>query len=208
MERENHGNGNKVLLTVIGAATLLTALVGATFAYFSATASSEEQTVTTATSNISVSIPEDNTIENLRPTTFDTDSPVEKAGEVVKIPVTVQGKSTASGSYTLSLNEPEITLSAGTTHDGALAQNDQSDVSDIKWAVYDSDGKLVKTDSFTGTTQTTEIKTNSYAAGDGATNNIDDSYYVYVWIDNKNYDQNKLQDLTFEVGFAVTVRSN
>lgn len=36
MEREN-GNGNTVLLTVIGVATLLVALVGATFAYFSAT---------------------------------------------------------------------------------------------------------------------------------------------------------------------------
>ena len=36
MERENN-NGNTVLLTVIGVATLLVALVGATFAYFTAT---------------------------------------------------------------------------------------------------------------------------------------------------------------------------
>lgn len=41
MERENNGNGNTVLLTVIGVATLLVALVGATFAYFSATLSNE-----------------------------------------------------------------------------------------------------------------------------------------------------------------------
>lgn len=37
MNDEKKGNGNTVLLTVIGVATLLVALVGATFAYFSAT---------------------------------------------------------------------------------------------------------------------------------------------------------------------------
>lgn len=36
MDDERKGNGNTVLLTVIGVATLLVALVGATFAYFSA----------------------------------------------------------------------------------------------------------------------------------------------------------------------------
>ncbi len=41
MEKENNGNGNTVLLTVIGVATLLVALVGATFAYFSATITNE-----------------------------------------------------------------------------------------------------------------------------------------------------------------------
>lgn len=42
-ERENNGNGNTVLLTVIGVATLLVALVGATFAYFSATITNNSQ---------------------------------------------------------------------------------------------------------------------------------------------------------------------
>lgn len=46
-----NGNGNTVLLTVIGVATLLVALVGATFAYFSATIQNNAQesvTLTTA----------------------------------------------------------------------------------------------------------------------------------------------------------------
>lgn len=50
MDKEK-GNGNTVLLTVIGVATLLVALVGATFAYFSATisnASQESVIITTA----------------------------------------------------------------------------------------------------------------------------------------------------------------
>ena len=46
------GNGNTVLLTVIGVSTLLVALVGATFAYFTATVTVESEqsvSVTTAT---------------------------------------------------------------------------------------------------------------------------------------------------------------
>ena len=49
---ENGKSGNTVLLTVLGVATLLVALVGATFAYFSATVSNEDAqsvSVTTAT---------------------------------------------------------------------------------------------------------------------------------------------------------------
>lgn len=42
MEKEKNNNGNTILLTVIGVATLLVALVGATFAYFSATINNEQ----------------------------------------------------------------------------------------------------------------------------------------------------------------------
>lgn len=51
MDKERDNNGNKVLLMVIGVATLLVALVGATFAYFSASVvnqGSESMLVTTA----------------------------------------------------------------------------------------------------------------------------------------------------------------
>ena len=49
---ENKGNGNTVLLTVVGIATLLVALVGATFAYFSATVSNNAaQSVSVQTAN-------------------------------------------------------------------------------------------------------------------------------------------------------------
>lgn len=49
-KEEQKKNGNTILLTVIGVATLLVALVGATFAYFSATANnSNNQSITIAT---------------------------------------------------------------------------------------------------------------------------------------------------------------
>ena len=51
-EIETPKNGNTVLLTVIGVATLLVALVGATFAYFTATISnSQAQSVTVTTAS-------------------------------------------------------------------------------------------------------------------------------------------------------------
>ena len=69
MEREN-GKG-KIALTVIGAATLLTALVGATFAYFSATSTTTTQTVTTANLNLSITADGDAThVTNIKPTTW------------------------------------------------------------------------------------------------------------------------------------------
>lgn len=42
----NEGKGNTVLLTIIGIATLLVAVIGATFAYFTAVLSGEEQGTT------------------------------------------------------------------------------------------------------------------------------------------------------------------
>ena len=47
-------NSNKILLTVIGAGTLLVALAGATFAYFSATGTTTKQQVTTAVLDLKV----------------------------------------------------------------------------------------------------------------------------------------------------------
>lgn len=50
MDGRSNGNGNTVLLTVIGVATLLVALVGATFAYFTATVNnSQAQSVSVTT---------------------------------------------------------------------------------------------------------------------------------------------------------------
>lgn len=73
---EGNNKGNQVLLIVIGIATLLMAVVGATFAYFSATATTGEnhvdQTVNISTATISVSFEEGNGV-NLENTTLTSD---------------------------------------------------------------------------------------------------------------------------------------
>lgn len=77
MEREN---GNTVLLTVIGIATLLVALVGATFAYFTATVSDEsnQSVVITTASVASLTFTGSNSfaLTNVVPGTAATDSAV------------------------------------------------------------------------------------------------------------------------------------
>ncbi len=202
MDREEQrNNGNKVLLAVIGAATFLTAMVGATFAYFSATHTSGPQTVTTAKSSLTVTTT-NNTVTNIRPTTWGTGTKKDSDKEIVKMTVTVTGNSTAAGSYKLYLNEPTITLGS------ASGENEAGKASDFKYAIYDSeDNAIGNTDtapkSFTGTettgTSSPVLTTKTYAAG-----SINDTYYVYVWAENNTEkEQNKLQDREFKVTFTA-----
>ena len=200
MEKENQGNGNKALLLVIGAATFITAMVGATFAYFSATSTSDEKTVTTATSNLTVTAT-NNSVENIRPTTWnegnkDTDT------EIVKMTVSVDGTSTASGRYSLTMNQPTISI--------ASIASDQGAVGDFKWAAYDEEGNQLVAPTSMAASQTNTLipgkdksgYTNDYTATGDSPVTIDDEYYVYVWIENKNADQNNLQEVSFDLTFT------
>lgn len=98
MER---GNGNTVLLTVIGVATLLVALVGATFAYFTASISTDAEN---GTVNVTTS-----TLANLEMTSLKEDSDVN--GSVYPgwvgyqaIQVKASGVEGNKAKYELSLN--------------------------------------------------------------------------------------------------------
>ena len=206
MEKDNQrNNSNKVLLTVIGTATLLTAMVGATFAYFSATSTSDTKIITTATSSLTVTANK-NTVANIRPTTWDA-TKKDTDTEIVKMTVDVDGTSTASGKYSLYLNQPDITIKSLT--------DDQGVVGDFKWVAYDATGnQLVEPTSLKATEESVLIPgkdganaltyTKAYTATDGATATIDDTYYVYVWIENKDADQNNLQEVSFDINFTAT----
>lgn len=186
---------NKVLLTVIGAATLLVALVGATFAYFSATGTSATKTVTTGTSNITLSASK-NTVENIKPTTFDKAKADDGSNtDIVKITLTISGETTTAGKYNVVMNEPAITLNADKT--GGTA-------ADIKYAVYEGTTEKVAPTSFNGTATKTSILSNvSYAAG-----TMTGTYDVYVWIDNKDEAQDALQDVSFNLTFTADATTN
>ena len=180
-------NKNKVLLTVIGVATLLVALVGATFAYFSATDTSEKVEVTTGAATISLTAA-NNSVTNIKPTSF-VKASADTNKDVVKMTLKVTGNSDVAGSYDITMNEPAITLGAG---EGA--------VSDIMYAVYkDGSDTAIKTASFTGTETTTTIVDNTaFSAG-----SINDTYYVYVYVNNRDVEQNNLQNVNFKVTFAA-----
>lgn len=208
MERENK-NSNKVLLTVIGAATLITAMVGATFAYFSATDKSGTKTITTANSNFTVTA-SNNTVTGIRPTSWtpaetmtiaedETNDDITKTNaEIVRMKVTVTGSSTTSGSYNLKLNQPKITVET---------EENQGDATDFVWAAYKSDGtKIVGQTPMTTEASTPTIIDNvAYSKTDGT--NFTDVYYVYVWLNN-NGSQNNLQKVNFQLSFTVTGQNN
>ena len=74
---------NNILLTIIGVATLLIALVGATFAYFTASSTSGNHNVDTGKLNISTALV-DSTNDNIIPTEF-TDGTAPKVDDVVDV---------------------------------------------------------------------------------------------------------------------------
>ena len=186
-------NKNKVLLTVLSVATLLVALVGATFAYFSATDSSEQVEISTGAATISLEAT-NNSVSNIRPTTFDkakADSGDDK--NIVKMTLNVTGTSNVAGSYAIKMNEPVITV-------GSDAE--QGTVSDIKYSVYSSASStpIIENASFTGTEKVTPIAQNTFESGD-----VTGTYYVYVWVDNNDKEQNNLQDVSFKLTFTADV---
>jgi len=188
-------NKNKVLLTVLSVATLLVALVGASFAYFSATQSTNTVEVTTGAATIALEA-SNNSVTNISPTSFD--KAAADAGtntNIVKMTLTVSGTSDVAGSYDIAMKEPVITLPANV--DG------QGTVSDIKYVVYKdgSDTPIKAATSFTGTEKTTDIVTGAtFNAGD-----VTGTYYVYVWVDNNDAEQNNLQKVSFDLTFTADV---
>ena len=201
---------NKVFLAVLGVATLLTVVVGATFAYFSAADTSETQTITTAKTTLTVTSG-DVSVTNIRPTAWGTGSAKDTDTEIVRTTARVQGSTTSSGTYLLYLDHDAITI-------GNIA-GDGGVVGDFKYAVYDSTGttQIVAPTSFTAAAVTgtngyqlkpsgqAYTKAYTYTSGNAVT--IDDTYKVYIWIENKDAKQNNLQDMSFNVSFTVNGQS-
>jgi len=184
-------NNNKVLLTVIGAATLLVAVVGATFAYFSATDAADTREVTTGTSTIGMEASTDK-VDNIKPTTFDI-ATADENDDVEKFTLTMTGTTATSGFYTISMEKPTIEI-------GEI-EGDSGDLSDIRYAVYQGSEKKAEGD-FEDATFTdgkvTLVSNVAYSAGA-----LSGAYTVYVWVENENAEQNNLQNLTFTIKFLV-----
>ncbi len=202
MESENK---KKVALTVIGAATLLVAMIGATFAYFSATSTTTTQTITTSNLNLTVAYNgDDANVKNIKPTTWVDDSDGQVATEnttntdIVKFPFKVTGTSSTAGTYKINM-QTSITLNSSTVVEEqgqAGVPLTGGDVSDIKYRLYKANGTpLGDEQSFEATTNT-DIITNGVISADAALN---DEYVLYVYIKNSGAAQNKLQGINFTI---------
>lgn len=198
MERENVKG--KIALTVIGVATLLTALVGATFAYFSATSTTTAQTVTTANLNLSITADGAAThVTNIKPTTWsDTMSDNTTNADIARIPFKVTGTSSTNGKYTVNM-QTSIALNNGTVVEqegGEAVALNGGEISDIKYRLYKKDGTAVGNEQSFAATTDVDIVTNAAITANVA---LTDEYILYVYINNTGKAQNKLQGIDFTI---------
>jgi len=201
MERENMKG--KIALTVIGAATLLVALAGATFAYFSATSTTAERTITTSNLNLKVALVDSDAgkIENIKPTTWVSTDDAETNADIAVIPFTVSGTSSTNGIYTVNM-QTSVALNSGTVveEEGkAAVELKGGSISDIKYRLYDSEGnELIEETAFdsTGAINVDLIDDGAITADE----DLNDTYTLYVYIKNDaSNPQNKLQGINFTI---------
>ena len=198
MEREN-GRG-KIALTVIGAATLLIALAGATFAYFSATSTTTTQTITTSSLNLTVAADGEAThVSGIKPTTWVSTTDAETNNDIAIIPFKVTGSSSTNGTYTVNLST-NIVLNSGTVveqQDGEAVPLTGGDVSDIKYRLFTKEGTEIGSEKSFSATTNEDIVTNGTITADVPLN---DEYILYVYIENdESNPQNKLQGIDFTI---------
>lgn len=185
-------NKNKILLTVIGALTFVAVLVGTTFAYFSATSTTNSVNVTTSNLNLNVEADGAAThVTNIKPTTWDgaTLANNDDNVDIAKIPFKVTGTSSVQGTYTVNLKT-------------SIALNDSltgGDVSDIKYRLFDSEGEEIGTEGSFAASTDVNILEDITIDGSGA---ILDEYVLYVYISDNSAEQNKLQDVDFTISLG------
>lgn len=184
-----NGNGKGIFYGVIGVATLVVAIIGATFAYFSATASNADTiqgTAATAGLDLAVTKVSTDAAAGLIPMN-DTDVSKGLAGDsatqnkmcvdkngntvcqVYKIVVTNKGTSSA-------VVKGDVTITGAT-------------FANLKWQLLTgtSDNALSTTTTYNPITTTSLVASQQLAvsgqSGDSST------YYIMVWISNKEADQ-------------------
>ncbi|MBQ7141346.1 MAG: hypothetical protein IJO32_07590 [Bacilli bacterium] len=184
-------NRNNVLLTVIGVATLLVVLVGASFAYFTATASTTADQVETGKLEITSALT--GTSENrIKPTDFTVG---EDNVDVAEFTFTVTGGATNVDGATYDIRLLGLLTGVAETADKGSAD-------DIKYALYDSTNTPVATGSFADVTAETIIATNKPLSG--STNDV---YTLYVYIEESHGNQDNLQNVTINATMHAVAKT-
>lgn len=188
---ENNGKG--LFYGVIGVATLVVAIIGATFAWFTATAGSGEdkEIVKTGTLKLTYTDGEYKEAANLKPATKDQVAAAigtcvddETTAQICsKYHFTVENTGSLDAVLTYAVNVKQ------TYTDGAL-----------KYAIISGTADASK---FNTATEQTFTTTAPAIAGETLTNNTSKDYTLVFWLDGptaKNEDQNK--------GFSMNVQVN
>ena len=194
-------NNNKMVITVVAVITLFVTVIGATFAYFSATSESEVFTpITSSTATNLVIAAEGTTVDNLKPIVSPTTKAEGTASEfVAKIPFNVSGSADNSGSYTIKMSATPA-LNTGNDEEGNPLAGGA--VADIKYAVYDAAGEII------GSVKDMPASSELIATETFTATGVDDDYEIHVWIEGKDAAQNQLQGISFDVALSGSATSN
>lgn len=189
--------GNNVLLTVLGVATLLVAIAGASFAYFTATATTTNQDVSTGVLKVSATA---GSVQgaNIKPVKSAdiADVAAKKANaDVVKIPVTVNTTDT-----TIAANFDMYMTATGIT---GKEYTNKGVPADIKWELLDSSDDVIGSGNFDGNTTDLKLNTTSIDIVDGTTSY---GYTLLVYILDTDAVQDDLQGLTISATVRVDAK--
>lgn len=182
---------NKTILTVLAVLTLLVALLGATFAYYSATSKSEPQIITTSSLSLSVTLKGSTHVTNIKPTTWTSTNAAKTNEDIVIIPFSVTAPAGVKATY-------DINMSTKIPSNSALTGGSASDV---KYKLFkDGEAAALKEGSFSANFSETII--NDATINEGSA--LNDAYVLYVYIENKDAEQNTLQDVDFSINITGT----
>ncbi len=187
-----NNNKSSVLLTVLGICTLLVALVGASFAYFSAQSSTEKETVTTGELKVVTTLSRTET-DKIKPTTFSQPDAADNS-DVAKLNFNVKGTGTTvdKGTYSiyiLGTATPKEVGEAGGT------------LKDIKYALYQDSTKKIEGD-YSDISGGKAILTDQELTAD-----TDDNYVLYVYINESSSNQDNLQDIDISTTMYATAQT-
>lgn len=175
----------KRILTILWSITLIVALIGATFGYFSATDKTDPQIITTQNLGVSLTIEGATNVDNIKPTTWDTTvTNNDNNDDIVRIPFKVKSTSRVNGTYT-------VNMSTNITENALL---NGGSASDIKYKLYKDNAEIVSGNFTTGDFNV-EIANGTISKD----SDLNDEYILYVYIENKDETQNKLQNIKFSI---------
>ncbi len=203
MEKEK--KDSNILLIIIAIATLLVAIIGATFAYFSATSEAIQQDITTGRLNIAVTSTEVSQ-KNIKPTDFDgDDANIESAlknNDIAQLSFTVDPTDTTIDAY----YSIYLTTTSEDKLDNLIDEEDNGIPSDINWAlvkVTEGDSttySVLDNGTFGGDMTDYRLNTNPISITSPIS---EDKYILLIWIQENNEPQDNLQGLTLNATIKV-----
>ena len=212
---ENGGKNNTILLTVIAIATLLVVVTGATFAYFAAVVSGNENASSiqiTAAQNgttITASGGEEVKLQNIYPR--GTADGSEWATKTLTLTSTANEGNTGTSVYTFKINvDASDDFRLHDSKGDVIADDDLNDVKNIKFTFTNVpvEGTTITTPQ--GTTTATSVydaSVNGTVIGTGIVSNANANtvkYVLKVFYDEASYNQNDGRDKERVFTFHVT----